>query len=360
MIRNSRILYFFTAILLFACGSDDEPAPQVGLKFLGQSAIPGTLSTDVWGYFDSNTSKEYAITGDFTDFQGGNVTVFDVTDPAQPIQVSSLSTAIGFDVKVWDHYVYAANGAFNSGTISPSKILDISDPTDPQIVGEFPEAHNSFIDEKGYMYLTDGDHPGLSIFDLNQDPTQPILVWDDDKTTQAHDAAVIRGRLYDFHGFDATYVYDVNDPENPQLLGEVRKEGTYHHSGWVTQDNNYLFICDELASDPNPDITIWDINDLNNPVQVGFIADSLSRAHNMSIIGDHAFVSYYGAGLRVYDVADPAQPKLVDEFNTNTTGGTGVGNGFEGAFGVYPFAPSGNIYVSDIDNGLFVFSFKGE
>jgi len=359
MIHKYRILYIFITVLVAACSSDDEdPMAQVGLELLGRASIPGTLATDVWGYVDANTNTEYAITGDFTDFQGGNVTIFDLSDPSNPTQVSSITTVIGFDVKIWDHYVYAANGAFSSGTTNSSKILDIADPANPQVVGDFPETHNTFIDEKGFMYLTDGDHPGLSIFDLNQDPTQPQLVWDDEKTTQAHDAAVIRGRLYDFHGFDATYIYDVDDPQNPVLLGEVRNDGTFHHSGWVTDDDRYLFICDELAADPNPDITIWDISDLSNPVQVGEIADAQSRAHNLIVKGDNAFVSYYGAGLRVYNISDPIQPELLDEFNTNTTGGTGVGNGFEGAFGVYPFAPEGRIYVTDIDNGLSIFSFN--
>ncbi|MCZ6818759.1 MAG: hypothetical protein O7G31_04625, partial [Calditrichaeota bacterium] len=54
-------------------------------------------------------------------------------------------------------------------------------------------------------------------------------------------------------------------------------------------------------------------------------------------------------------VSDPAKPTLVDEFDTSAESGSG----FDGAFGVYPFAPSGNIYVSDKRSGLNVFSFGG-
>jgi hypothetical protein len=44
---------------------------------------------------------------------------------------------------------------------------------------------------------------------------------------------------------------------------------------------------------------------------------------------------------------------LADEFDTSALSG----QGFKGAFGVYPFTTSGNIYVSDMDNGLYVFLF---
>ena len=53
-------------------------------------------------------------------------------------------------------------------------------------------------------------------------------------------------------------------------------------------------------------------------------------------------------------MSDPAKPKRVDEFDTSPASGAG----FQGAFGVYAFAPSGVIYVSDIDTGLHLFTFK--
>ena len=66
-------------------------------------------------------------------------------------------------------------------------------------------------------------------------------------------------------------------------------------------------------------------------------------------------MSFYGAGLRIYNISKPSRPKLLDQFDTAKEG-QGLGAGFNGAFGVYPFSQSGLIYVSDIDNGLYIFS----
>ena len=343
-------------IMLAACASDDE-AGIPAISLLSQTTIAGNLGTDVWGYVDQSTGKEYAIMGDFSNLRDGNVTLIDVSDPTNPQLTSTITDVTGFDMKTSGQFLYVTNSDFPSATDDSSRVVDISDPGNPVLVGAFQAAHNIFI-EGSYMYMSFEFPPGLRIFDIAADPTAPELVWEDVNASGGHDVAVIRDRLYDFHAGDATYIYDVQDPTNPQLLGEVRNPGTYHHSGWVTEDDNFLFICDETAADPLADITVWNIADPTNPLLVGEISDSTARAHNLYIIDNLAYVSYYGAGFKIFDVSTPAEPRLLDQFNTNLNGGTGIGNGFLGAFGVYPFSASGNVFVSDIDNGLFVFEFK--
>ena len=351
----NKLLSALTLVLLLTGCSDDDPRlPE--LRLLSQTIIPGNLGTDVWGYQDPS-GREYAIMGDFSNLRDGNITIVDVTDPINPFTVTTFDEVVGFDIKSLDQYLYVANSDFPSASDDSSRIVDISDPSQPQIVGAFQPTHNAWVDGTT-LYLSFEFEPGLRIFDLSADPTDPQLIWEDNNLIGGHDVAVIRGRLYDFHGIDATYIYDVADPSNPQLLGEVRNQDTFHHSGWVTEDDNYLFICDEGAADPLPDVTIWDISDLGNPQMVGTISDSTARVHNLYIIDNLAYVSYYGAGFKIYDVSNPAEPQLLRQFITNLNGGDGIGNGFLGAFGVYPFSPSGNIFVSDMDNGLFVFEYK--
>lgn len=343
-------------LIVGSCSDDDGPSlPKISL--LSHIEIPGNLGTDVWGYIDQSTGVEYAVMGDFSDLRDGNVTLVDIADPSNPQITSSFQEVIGFDMKTYSHYLYTTNSDFPSASDDSSRIVDISDPANPQVVGAFQPAHNIFIDG-AFLYMSFEFPPGLRIFNLATDPTDPQLVWEDTNVNGGHDVAVIRNRMFDFHATDATYIYDVQDPANPQLLGQVRNQNTYHHSGWVTEDDNYLFICDETSPDPLADITIWDISDPASPVMVGEIADNTSRAHNLYIIDHLAYVSYYGAGFKVFNVSTPAEPLLLDEFETNLNGGTGIGNGFLGAFGVYPFSPSGIILVSDMDNGLFVFEFR--
>jgi len=182
------------------------------------------------------------------------------------------------------------------------------------------------------------------------------LVWTG-ATSDGHDAIVKGNRLYDFAARIATNIYDVTNPANPRLLGSVSAPFiTYHHSGWPSEDGNFLFICHEITIKDDPDLTVWDIRDPDNPKFVTEYDDEDTNVHNLYIIGNFAYTSYYNSGFRIFDVSDPANIVVVGEFDTSPDVDTG--GLFQGAFGAYPFAPSGNIYVTDVTDGLFIFSFK--
>ncbi|RMG67772.1 MAG: choice-of-anchor B family protein, partial [Calditrichaeota bacterium] len=342
--QNSGSKFYWFAIAIFLAVLP-RMARSGGIQRLGQLQLAGTFITDVWGYFDPQTQKEYALVGD----NNAGVFIVDVTDPTNPVQVAQVSTVPGFDVKSWSHYAYSVTGnGFGSG-----KIVDLTDPTNPVVAGSFPSSHNIFISDDGYLFA---EFPGLKVYDLNPDPTTPTLVWTA-STSDGHDAAVVGTTLYDFHGYSGTNIYSLNlgDPFTATLLGSINDPAIqYHHSGWPTPDGQYLLICDELANHPTPDITVWDISDPGNPVKVGEFADPDATVHNLFVIGTRAFASYYSAGFRVLDVSDPTAPALIDEYDTSPT----TGEGFTGAFGVFPFTHSGNIYISDEDSGLFVFAFQ--
>ncbi|HHS95875.1 MAG TPA: T9SS type A sorting domain-containing protein, partial [Phaeodactylibacter sp.] len=80
-------------------------------------------------------------------------------------------------------------------------------------------------------------------------------------------------------------------------------------------------------------------------------ADPNSIPHNLIVRGNYLYVSYYYDGLQVYDISDPANPVRAYYYDTSTLPNE---QSYKGAWGVYPFLPSGNILVSDMQNGLFV------
>ena len=321
------------------------------ITLLGQWSAPGANAgfiSDVWGYV-SSSNREYALVGSRLGTNG--FFIIDVTNPTNPVQTAQATGSVGFDVKSRGQYVYTVTGAAGTG----GTIFDLSSIFLPTIVGTFESSHNLFIDDRGYMYLSAaGIIRELRIYDLNPNPIIPgPIVWNDDIGSD-HDVSVVGTMLYDFHGAMGTFVYDVVDPSLPILLGTITDSAiVYHHSGYPTEDGKYLFICDELAEHPTSDITVWNIENMANPFKVADIVDSISTVHNLYIVGDYAYVSYYASGFRVYDIKDPTNPQLADEFDTSGW----EQEGFLGAFGVYPFTPSGNIYISDIDNGLYVFDF---
>lgn len=351
-------LFLFGVLVAGGCDSSgdslDDGDPEIRLaaqlRLIDANELAGV--SDVWGYVDAATGAEYALVGAINPAQESQALfIVEASDPRNPALVATVAVP-GFDIKVWRNYAYTVTGGPDRGAQPEGRIIDLSDPANPQIVGAFPSAHNLFIDDRGFMYL---EFPGLRIFDLNVDPLNPQLVWND-QPQQGHDAAVIGDRLYDFHGTDGTFIYDVSNRAAPVRLGLIRAPDIrYHHSGWPTEDERFLFICDELAGPLNNDITVWDISAPADPVRVAALADTSATVHNLYIRDELAFVSYYSAGFRLYDVSDPTAPRLVDEYDTAPEVS---GLGFDGAWGVYPFTPSGAIYVSDRTNGLFIFQLE--
>jgi len=353
MKRITLFLLFGLALVTFSCGGGDgdgNETPEFAL--LSRLPLAGAL-TDVWGYVDAVTGKEYALVGfglflSAADTNGG-IHIVDVTDPRNPVRVASVKDVAGFDVKVWQNYAYTVTGRGDDGN---GKIVDLTNPANPQTVGFFKSAHNLFITPGGLMVAATQREPQI-IYELNSDPRAPRQLWKGG--SDGHDAAVIGDRLYLFGADGPTNIFDISNPSAPQLLGSISSPLiAFQHSGWPTEDGNFLFITDELADlrGKTSDFTVWDISDLGNPEMVGGFSDE-ATVHNLYIIGDFAYVSYYHAGFRIFDVSDPRNPTIAEEFDTSTR----TGPGFDGAFGVYPFAPSGTIYVSDEQTGLHLFAF---
>ncbi len=308
--------------------------PAQSLTLLGEAGRGGK---EIWGYVDAS-GREYAVVGSVS----SGVRVVDVTDPQNSAEVAHFSEVPGSDVKVWSHFVYSTDGTTGA-------IIDIEDPANSQLVGSFPAYHNIFISDAGYMF---GEGQGLKIYDLNSDPVNPAEVWTDG-SNGGHDATVVGSILYDFHSSRATNIYDISDITAPLLLGVIQDPLIHvHHSGAPSEDGQYLFICDEEALDQEADITVWDISDYENPEKVYEIVDPGATAHNLYVVGNYAFVAYFSAGIRVYDISDPRAPTMADEYDTNSQ----TGEGRVGASGIYPFAPSGNIYVVG-GGALNIFSF---
>lgn len=322
-------------------------APRSALTLLGHLDLPRRL-TDVWGYWDAAGQREYALAGfQRSETSDGGLYVIDVTDAAVPTLVATLEEARAADVVVWMNHAYTVTGHDGDGEMGI--VYDLSDPTRPTAVGTFPSGHNLFVSDRGYLYKA---LPGVQAYDLAPDPTRPAPIWNDGRV-DGHDVAVIGDVLLDFHGFDGTLLYDVTDPFAPALSHRLDNDSVrFHHSGWLSADGAHLFINDELPGNlsQNPDISAWDIAAGR---MIGTFRDTTSTVHNSYGVCDRLVVSYYTKGLALFDVSDPARPTLLDAYDTDPDAeGAGL---FLGAWGVFPYTRSGNVLVSDVDKGLYVF-----
>ncbi len=152
-------------------------------------APDATSGNDCWGYV-SPSGREYALMG-----ANNGTSIVEVTDPSNPQILGFIpgSSSLWRDVKVYGHYAYAVTEA--GGGI---QVIDLSqvDAGVVTLVGVYNaggtgKTHNVAIDEdSGFLYRCGGGSNGLRIYDLNADPVAPPLVgtWPD---RYVHDAQIV-------------------------------------------------------------------------------------------------------------------------------------------------------------------------
>jgi choice-of-anchor B domain-containing protein len=369
-------LFLVTCLLVIFSSScsknDDSPEPLDDTKIIADPCVLiGNLAfnepvSDITGYLDPITAKEYALIGfgehchdDCEDDLNTGVYIVDVTNPTSPTLISTIHTVNGFDLKTYDHYLYVVNGEEEGiNNDHRGSIYDIQDLNNPIKVGSFPSSHNAFIDEEKGLLVTSFE--GLKIYDIKTNPEIPLRIWSDGDD-RGHDATIVGDRLFDFHETE-TNIYNITDPKNPELITKIAPPESliqFHHSGWPTTDGNYLIINDEGANkNIGTDITIWDISSPGVANFVSSFNDPDATVHNVHVVENKAYFSYYGAGIRVFDISNPELPLLLCQYATSEAPIITDPNTFYfgGAWGVYAYLPSGNILISDTENGLFIFS----
>ena len=98
--------------------------------------------------------------------------------------------------------------------------------------------------------------------------------------------------------------------------------------------------------------------DVTDPADMRLIGEYGLRPelsiHNMVLKGTRLYIAYYQEGVRVLDVSVPPKPREVAYFNTFRETDPGRdGNLFEGAIGIR-VPGDGSVYVVDTTRGLLI------
>ena len=350
-------------------------------------------AANVWGFVDLNDNREYAVVG----LRNGTAIV-EVTDPVSPREVVTIpgNSSPWREVKVyqtfdtvanrWRAYAYVSTEAANSGL----QTIDLSGL--PLTAGLASTNHDTSSQHTVYIsnidFATNTALPGLQPVlyvagsNLNggswrayslANPAAPMLSSSAPSTRYMHDSTslVVTGPraaqcapdhdpcevLVDFN-VEHVELWDVTDKVQPVLLGTATNPNNrYIHSGWPTTNGSHLIFHDELEEIqlglPTQIYTL-DLANLRAPtVALSHTGPTSTTDHNGYMRGTYYYVSHYRRGVVVYDAANPAQLREVAHFDNYLTPSANIA-GTDGAWGVYPFLPSGNVLVSDIENGLFV------
>ncbi|MFQ5675807.1 MAG: choice-of-anchor B family protein, partial [bacterium] len=195
---------------------------------------------------------------------------------------------------------------------------------------------------------------GADILDLT-DPEAPVKVgeWSEN---YFHDIYVRNDTLFGSAGSNppALILLDVKNKRQPTLIAQIPfPDGGFVHNAWATEDGPYVMTTQETRGLP---VKMWNITDpFNAEIVDQYLSSPSLLAHNTHLRGNYAYISHYGDGLRILDIADPSHLVEVGYYDTHPDDR----GGFEGNWGAFPFTSSGYIYATDEDLGLFVISFNG-
>jgi hypothetical protein len=296
---------------------------------IGDPTAPLELGTlPEAGTFDVNVAAGLLYVNSFN----FGVGIYDLVDPAAPSFVDRVQ--VGTQNETWDTAVRGHN-AYVVGA-SGMWVLDVSDPakisvvgtnswwaTDITIAGDLAYLSRTGVD---ILDLTDPEHP-MPVTYLSE-PSLPGLSWvrgvsvDGSKVfAAADDAGLMVGDLPQVATPPRTTVLGL-----PMAAERIRP--------W----NNYLLVADQTAG-----LLVIDVTDPESPDLVGTLVSENARA--VISDGDLAYLADGGDGLKIVDLAVPAEPSQIGHLDTysRVAAGLDLADGY-----VYLAADLNDLMIIDV------------
>jgi len=283
---------------------------------------------------------------------GMGTSILDVSDPASPRLVDQWRAPRGTHT----HKVQVAEGCllvnqerFRGGEGHSAGLLvsDIaSEPLAPRLVGRLETGglgvHRVVWTGGRYAHAS-ATPPGFAdriwiVIDL-ADPARPVEAarwWLDEpqpagKRYAAHHALLDGDVAYLGYGDAGMVVLDVADPTRPRQVTRIDWEpGGDTHTCLPLPGRKLVVVTDEQVRDGDADprlVRVLDVSDPGAPRVVGVCPEPQGDFRRRGLrFGPHnlhenragsyrserlVFVTYFNAGLRVYDLVDPAAPREV-------------------------------------------------
>jgi choice-of-anchor B domain-containing protein len=348
---------------------------------------PEGRGSDVWGWTDPETGREYVIAG----LEVGT-SFIDITDPKRPIYLAHLPTSatnnlIWRDIKVYDDHAFIVAESANHGM----QVLDLTVLRDLDAAGAphtleadahyegFLRAHNLVINEdSGFAYAVgqredaQGCIPSVHMLDI-RDPLNPTFVGCYEDDGYVHDAHCVMYEGPDTRFTDreicimsspnphTVTIVDVSDKDSPETLSVTTYPNpAYSHQGWLLDGQRYYLHNSETTTRVPQGIDIFDLASLTDPQHIGFFENpAQSTQHNMYQADDgYVYQSNYSSGLRKYDVSNVAEGVIeevgyFDVYPPNDDPGFGFGT-----WSNYPWFDSGVVAVHGYQ-GLWIVKPRG-
>jgi len=224
---------------------------------------------------------------------------------------------------VFGNYAYVASDA-------GLYIVDVSDPTNPTLVGSAEienfnsydiALYSNYVYMSGYVSVS-GSVVGDYIKIINvSNPANPQIVNSIDTGVHSYDLSFHGNRLYSVAAYSPLKIYNVTTPEAPSLEVSVQ-------ISWSLEDievsDNYAYIADYFNG-----LRVVCLTSIESVIEEKVV--SIDKADNLFLSGNYVYLTEYGGKLHVIDVSDPASPVEI--------------NSYDGSYHYRPFVLGNYVYL---------------
>jgi hypothetical protein len=405
---------FALAIFMSFLFPQESLAQKIRLRGKVTPNCPATGNAN-WKFADLYGEGNIAVQGSYN---CRGAFIYDISNPDAPVLASWYNP--NNDQQFLEAIIFNGRGYFGSGNGGGVHIVDLSNPYSPQLLGIVNSSNGGGYDriheivvfeQNGRTYLIENYNSLystkiLKVIDVTN-PANPTFVRDINPTeVQWVHAVHIRGNKLYTSGWGnsttraRTEIYDISNIANqaPTLLGYIEDpsssvtNGNNMHSSWTSEDGKYLYSCREVTNSNGPspgDVRVYNVENPAQPLLVKrFTMTDLNlnavTPHNPVVMGNLLFVSWYQAGLQVFDITNPADPKRVGQYDTFTPafmppepgessilnepwdlvcGSSNLQNtlptNYDGNWAVYPFLGYDKVLLGDLKEGLLIVDVTG-
>ncbi len=193
------------------------------------------------------------------------------------------------------------NLAFVTDSTEGVKIYNISNPINPELIGQYKDGGyplNLFVYEN-YVYYADHEN-GLKILDIS-DLSNPTLIGNFSDGGNVRDVYVMGDLIFLTDWFNGLEILNNSYPANPVKLSEIGSE------------SYALDVVEDLVFVTGKGLKIYNVSDPQNPIEVGNYYVG-SDTFEVNVDGTLIYLAAWDDGIFIADISDPTNLEELGQY----------------------------------------------
>jgi hypothetical protein len=252
-------------------------------------------------------ADSYAYVGDYV----LGMVILDISEPSEPALVGAFNPwPAVFDIDVSNDTAFLATGS-SEPYIGILYSVDVSDKAHPDSLGSITFASELYavaVRPGSYAFVANGG-AGVQAVDISR-PDSLFLI----STLVTPGTATgldLHGYLYVAARNAGLLIVDVSDPHNMSIMGTCDTPGNAYDVSVGNLPRGYAYVADGQGG-----MQVIDIHNAQNPHIVGSLPTP-DNAIAINSYGSYTYIAVEDSGLIVARTSDPAEPILIDSAHTS-------------------------------------------